>query len=134
MGLLASEFAGCQDFGAHSNGAIHAQLAAHFGHLFLVGSHPERTGGDVLHVGWELARAVYPQAAGIPGEGDLRGRIVHHHDMAHAGRGRSAADGAGLHDHHREPRCGALLGAGRAHDAASGDGYVEGVAHERGIP
>ncbi len=58
------------------------------------------------------------------GERDLGGRIVHHDDVAHAGRGGAAADDTRLADEHGETGSRAFRRASRAHDSAAGDGDI----------
>ena len=113
---------------------VNLLLPPDFGHLLLVRGHPHGAAGQVLDIRGKLARKLDPELPRVTREGDLRGRIVHHHDMTHARRGSAAADRPRFHHHDREAGRRALRRAGRADDAAAGDGYVVTGAHAPRIP
>jgi hypothetical protein len=127
------EFGGSQNFGARAEAFIQAFFALDFRHFLIVRRDPDGTAGGVLDLSWKCGGQFRPEPARIRCQLELRGRIVHHHKMAHTCRRCAAANYTGFDDHDLQPRGGACGRTGRADDSGSGDRYVT-DAHDRRIP
>src|SRR6266849_8380797 len=76
-------------------------LAMYFRHLLLVGRHPNGSTLFVLDIRGQCGAQFLPELLRVTSKSELRLRIIHHHDVSHAGGSRSPANHVAIHN--RDP-------------------------------
>jgi len=113
-----------EDLGWNSALAVIFLFAPHFGHLFLIGRHPNCSAWFVFDVRRKFRTQLLPELLRVAGESKLGFGVVHDDDVAHAGSGGAASNHIAVDDCHPHALAGALFRASRAYDARSNHHYV----------
>src|SRR5690348_2207753 len=134
IGFETLEGLGIEDLGWNSALPVIFLFAPHFGHLFLIGRHPNRSAWYVFDVRRKFRTQLLPELLRIAGESKLGFGVVHHHDVAHAGGSRAASHCVAIDDCDPHALAGALFRASCTDDARSNHNHVEGEPTHRRMP
>src|SRR6185503_6581068 len=115
---------GIENLNGHTALGIEPRLALSFDHLFVVSSDPDRATRIVFNLARQLIADLIPKLLRVTREGKLRLGIIHHDEMAHARRSRTAANNPGLDDRDTQSFARALRRTRSPDNARTDDHYV----------
>src|ERR1700730_15139227 len=118
----------------NSSLAVVNLLTPNFLHLLLVRGYPNRSTLFVFDVGWKIWTQLLPELLRVARESKLRLRIIHHHDVSHAGGGGATSDHIAINDPNPHALPDALLRASCTHNASSNDNHVVRCYAHRRMP
>ena len=130
MGLGLGQSGRVENFGGDTRLRIEPGLAHHRRHFFVVGRHPQGTAALIFDPGRHRWQELTPQFERVAAKRQLRGRIVHRHQMPHARGGGAAAGMPRVEHQNLGPAHGEFGSAGRSHQTGTHHHHV-GMENDR---